>query len=66
MNGSETGVIYDPAREYLPVWYRPERGDVILDPTDARTWAWDSADEVRTPVESMTMATSLISSSARR
>ena len=50
---AETVVIYDPAREYLPYWYRPDRGDVILDPTDARTWAWDSADEESTAVDSL-------------
>jgi hypothetical protein len=53
-------VFYDPEGTFLKTWYRPERGDVILNPGDQRTWAWDSADEVRDPLEAMTLATSLV------
>lgn len=56
----ETAVIYDADGTYLQTWWKPERGDVILSPGDARTWAWDSGDEVRDPLEAMALATSLI------
>ncbi len=56
----ETCVIYDADGEYIRTWYRPDRGDVILNPGDTRTAAWDSADEVRDPLEAMSLATSMI------
>jgi hypothetical protein len=56
----ETAVIYDADGTFLQTWWKPERGDVILSPGDARTWAWDSGDEVRDPLEAMALATSLI------
>jgi len=37
---SETAVIYDPAREFVKSHYRPERGDVILNPLDKRSPFW--------------------------
>jgi hypothetical protein len=37
---SETAVIYDPACEFVKVHYRPERGDVILNPLDDRSPFW--------------------------
>jgi hypothetical protein len=33
---SGTAIIYDPALEYTPQFYTPERGDVILNPIDAQ------------------------------
>jgi hypothetical protein len=56
----ESMVILDVDGAYLKTWWKPERGDVILNPGDPRTWAWDSADEVRDPLEAMSLATSLI------
>jgi len=56
----ETCVIYDADGEYAQTWYRPDRGDVILNPGDLRTAAWDSADEIRDPLEALSLATSMI------
>jgi hypothetical protein len=55
----ETAIVYDPAREYTPEFYTPERGDVILNPLDARCPYWSPADEVRQDAEALTVATSL-------
>jgi hypothetical protein len=32
----ETAIVYDPALEYTPQFYQPSRGDLILNPLDAR------------------------------
>jgi hypothetical protein len=55
----ETAIVYDPALEYTPCFYRPERGDVILNPLDARMPYWSPADEVRHEAEAATIAESL-------
>ena len=36
----EIAVVLDPECEYLPEFYRPERGDLILNPLDVRCPAW--------------------------
>lgn len=55
----ETAIVYDPATEYLPEFYEPERGDVILNPLDARSPYWTPGKEVTHPAEALTLATSL-------
>src|SRR5204863_719074 len=30
----ETAIVYDPALDYTPEFYRPERGDAVLNPLD--------------------------------
>lgn len=44
---SETAVIYDPACEFVKVHYRPERGDVILNPLDHRSPFWSHGFELK-------------------
>lgn len=56
---SDTAIVYDPALEYTPQFYRPERGDVILNPLDARSPYWSPGDEVQHEAEALTLATSL-------
>jgi type IV secretory pathway TraG/TraD family ATPase VirD4 len=56
---SETAIVYDPALEYTPQFYMPDRGDVILNPLDARSPAWSPGDELRHDAEALTLATSL-------
>ncbi len=51
--------MYDPALEYTPQFYTPERGDVILNPLDARAPAWSPGDELRHDAEALALATSL-------
>ncbi len=55
----ETAIVYDPAREFLPQFYSPERGDVILNPADARSPFWTPGDEVPHEAEALTLAASL-------
>lgn len=55
----ETAIVYDPAREYLPQFLNPDRGDVILNPLDARMPYWNAADELIHHSEAETIAKSL-------
>ena len=55
----ETAIVYDPALEYTAQFYTPERGDVILNPLDARSPYWTPGDEWRHEAEALTLATSL-------
>jgi type IV secretory pathway TraG/TraD family ATPase VirD4 len=55
----ETAIVYDPALDYTPEFYRPERGDAILNPLDQRMPYWSPGDELRHPAEALTLATSL-------
>lgn len=55
----EAAIVYDPALEYTPQFYRPERGDVILSPLDLRMPYWQLGDEVRHDAEALTLAASL-------
>ena len=55
----DTAIVYDPALEYTPQFYTPERGDVILNPLDARAPYWSPGDELRHEAEALTLATSL-------
>lgn len=55
----DTAIVYDPALEYTPQFYTPERGDVILNPLDARAPYWSPGDELRHDAEALTLATSL-------
>lgn len=55
----ETAIVYDPAREFLRVFYDESRGDVVLNPLDARSPFWSPSDEVTAPGEAETVAKSL-------
>lgn len=55
----ETAIVYDPALEYAPQFYEPGRGDLILNPLDARCPYWSPCDEVIHEAEALTLATSL-------
>ena len=43
----EVGVVLDPDREYLGEFFRPERGDVVLNPLDERCPLWTPWQELR-------------------
>jgi type IV secretory pathway TraG/TraD family ATPase VirD4 len=58
-NRGDTAIVYDPALEYTPQFYAPERGDVILNPLDARAPYWSPGEELRHEAEALTLATSL-------
>lgn len=55
----ETAIVYDPAREFLRVFYDESRGDVVLNPLDARSPFWSPSDEVTAKGEAETVAKSL-------
>ena len=55
----ESAIVYDPAGEFIQRFYREDRGDVILNPLDARSCYWSPAAELRNPAEARTIAASL-------
>jgi hypothetical protein len=57
--------VHDPALEYTPQFYRPERGDIILNPLDQRMPYWSPCDEVEHEAEAATIAASLFPDSER-
>ena len=56
---NETAIVYDPALDYTPEFYSPERGDAILNPLDARMPYWSPGNELRHDAEALTLAASL-------
>ncbi len=55
----ESAIVYDPAGEFIQCFYREGRGDVVLNPMDARCPYWSPSSELRTPAEARTIAASL-------
>ena len=55
----ETAIVYDPALDYTPEFYSPERCDAILNPLDARMPYWSLGEELRHDAEALTLAASL-------
>ncbi len=56
----DRAVIADPDGGYLRRFYRPERGDVILNPFVATSKKWDLFGEIQTPYDIEQLARSLI------
>lgn len=56
---NESAIVYDPAGEFTQRFYNQKRGDVILNPLDARSPHWSPSSELRNPAEARTIATSL-------
>ncbi|KAA6461904.1 DUF87 domain-containing protein [Acidobacteria bacterium AB60] len=52
-------VVYDPALEFTHEFYSPERGDIILNPLDARCPYWDIAEESQSDDANAAMAAAL-------
>jgi Type IV secretion-system coupling protein DNA-binding domain len=61
----EAAIVYDPAMEYLPQFYSEQRGDVVLNPLDARCPFWSPGDEVPHEAEALTLAASLFPEQGR-
>lgn len=55
----ETAIVYDPALNYTPEFHTSERGDVILNPLDARMPYWSPGKELKHDAEALTLAASL-------
>jgi len=45
----DTAIVYDPAMDFVGEFYSPERGDLILNPLDARCPYWSLPDEIVSP-----------------
>jgi type IV secretory pathway TraG/TraD family ATPase VirD4 len=61
----ETAIVYDPQLEYTPQFYEPGRGDVILNPLDARMPYWSPCDEVQHEAEAEGLAAALFKDDPR-
>src|SRR6266481_4181566 len=55
----DTAIVYDPALEYTPQFYNPERGDRILNPLDTRMPYWSPGDEIQHRAEALAFAKAL-------
>jgi hypothetical protein len=55
----EAAIVYDPALEFTPQFYRPERGDRILNPLDTRMPYWSPGDEIQHRAETFAFAKAL-------
>jgi type IV secretory pathway TraG/TraD family ATPase VirD4 len=56
----DRAVIADPDGGYLRRFYRPERGDVVLNPFDERSVKWDVFSEIKNAYDVEQLARSLI------
>jgi hypothetical protein len=56
----DRAVIADPDGGYLQRFHRPDRGDVVLNPFDARSVKWDLFSEIRSGYDVEQLARSLI------
>ena len=54
----ECAILYDPAGEFIRQFYNEARGDLVLNPQDARMPYWNPADEVDDEPEALTLAES--------
>jgi type IV secretory pathway TraG/TraD family ATPase VirD4 len=55
----DSAIIYDPACEYVQRFYNQERGDILLNPLDARCPYWGPAHEMSSNAEADAIAASL-------
>ena len=55
----EAAIVYDPATEFVKRFYDEKRGDVVLNPLDARCPFWSPANEIERNAEAVTIAASL-------
>jgi type IV secretory pathway TraG/TraD family ATPase VirD4 len=55
----DSAIVYDPACEYIQRFYDQGRGDIVLNPLDARCPYWGPASEMRSNAEADAIAASL-------
>ena len=55
----DSAIVYDPACEYIQRFYDAQRGDIVLNPLDARCPYWGPAQELESEDEAYAIATSL-------
>ena len=56
----ESAIVYDPAMDFVGEFYSPERGDLILNPLDARCPYWSLGDEIDRPETAAAMAAAFL------
>jgi hypothetical protein len=56
----EAALVYDTSGEFIAHYYRPERGDIILNPFDARCACWSPFAEIAHPADADRVAHQLI------
>src|ERR1019366_5667996 len=56
----ESAIVYDPAMDFVGELYSPERGDLILNPLDARCPYWSLGDELERPETAATIAAAFL------
>ena len=62
----EAAIVYDTSGEFIAHYYRPERGDVILNPFDDRCAYWSPFEEIAHPADADRIAHQLISETGSR
>ena len=62
----EPALVYDTSGEFVSHYYRPERGDVILNPFDARSADWSPFSEIAHPADADRIARQLVSETGER
>jgi type IV secretory pathway TraG/TraD family ATPase VirD4 len=55
----EMAIVYDPACEFIQRFYDAKRGDIVLNPLDARCPYWGPSEELRRKAEAKAIAASL-------
>jgi type IV secretory pathway TraG/TraD family ATPase VirD4 len=55
----DSAIVYDPACEFVKQFYDPHRGDIVLNPLDARMPYWNPSMELRRKAEAKALAVSL-------
>lgn len=55
----ECAIVYDPACEFVKQFYDPYRGDIVLNPLDARMPYWSPSLELRRRAEAKALAVSM-------
>jgi hypothetical protein len=56
---NDAAIVYDPACEFVKQFYNPHRGDIVLNPLDARMPYWNPSKELRRKAEAKALAVSL-------
>ena len=55
----DSAIVYDPACEFVKQFYNQRRGDIVLNPLDARMPYWNPSKELRRKAEARALAVSL-------
>jgi type IV secretory pathway TraG/TraD family ATPase VirD4 len=62
----EPALVYDTSGEFITHYFRPERGDIILNPFDERSAFWSPFSEIAHPADADRIARQLVSETGER